>query len=800
MPDFRALFEAIPGLYLVLTPDLRIVAASDGFLRATMTRREDVLYRDLFEVFPDNPADAQATGTRNLRASLQRVLAGKRPDAMAVQKYDVRRPKELGGEFEERYWSPLNSPVLGPDGEIAYIIHRVEDVTEFVRLKQEGHEQTRLTAELRSRAEAMEAEIFVRASQLQEANRQLREINAEVARRDAERERIIEGIGDAIVVVDAQGTVRFINSAAERLFGRPRAVVLGSPFGFPVVAGETTELDFPDGRVAEMRVVDLAWAGTPAHLASLRDVTGRKEAEDAARRLLRDRTAREEGEKERRRLQEILARAPAAVWSTRGPQHVCVFANPRALELMGGRTLVGRPLAAALPELRGQGFLEPFTAALTSGTGVARRELELRLGDGEQAPRRWLELTWEPLRHDGTVDGVMCFAHDVSEPVATRRQLEQTMERLREEERRKDQFMAVLGHELRNPLAGLDGGLRLLELGAEPERGRWALSMMRSQMRQLTRLLDDLLDVSSIARGKLVLRRRVVGLSQVVDAAAAAVAGRLAELDQRLRIDLPDEALYLDSDPQRLVQVLSNLLVNASKYSDAGTEIHLVASSEGEELVIEVRDQGAGILPEMLDTIFEPFIQAAQRGDRPLPGGLGIGLTLVRQLAELHGGSVAAHSEGLGLGSTFTVRLPLAGEQRVPESDGEPAGLELPARRVLVVDDNQDAALALAELLSLSGCQVRAANSGLEALAIASSQELDAVLLDLDLPDLTGYEVAERLRLQIAGDHLLIVAVSGFGDDEARERSRRSGIAHHLVKPVSIDQLTRLLAGAGAPR
>jgi len=623
------------------------------------------------------------------------------------------------------------------------------------------------------------------------------------AQHDAERERIIEGIGDAIVVVDSEGTVRFANSASEALFGRGRKELLGAPFGFPLVSGETTELDLSGGRVAEMRVVDLLWDGRSACLASLRDVTDRKEAEDAARRLWRERTAREESEKERRRLQELLARAPAAVLTTHGPDHVCVFANPRAAELVGGRELLGLPLAENLRELRGQGFLEAFDRAFQQGESGANPELELSLtgAAGEEGGAwRCIELIWEPLRHDGQIDGVMCFAHDVTEQVATRRALEQTMERLREEERRKDQFMAVLGHELRNPLAGVDGGLRLLEEGASSDRKEWALAMMRNQVRQLTGLLDDLLDVSSIARGKLALRRRVVPLARLVEAATASAAARLADSGQRLIVSVPDEPLHVDADPRRLEQVLANLLVNASKYSDPGTEIRLEvrrnAEEAAEEAVIEVSDHGFGIEPEMIERIFEPFMQAPRADGGPLAGGLGIGLTLVRQLAELHGGSAMARSDGLGQGSTFTIRLPLA-RQAAPEAAARStAAIPLAERRILVVDDNRNAATALTELLNLRGCQARAAVNGAEALAAASEEAFDAILLDLDLPDITGYEVATRIRSQSDDRHPLLVAVSGFGDEQARERSCKSGIDHHLVKPVEIDELLRIIAKA----
>lgn len=610
--------------------------------------------------------------------------------------------------------------------------------------------------------------------------------------------RIIDSMADAVLVVDRDGSVQFANPAAEALFEKPREEMAGDHFGFPVGTGETVELDLQGGRVAEMRVVELDWAGEPAWLASLRDITDRKEAEKAARRLWRERMGREQAEHERRRLHELLERAPAAILTADGDDHVCRFANPGMAALVPGRKLEGRPLGEALSDIAGQGFLEGLEETWREGTGRGISELELRLapgiGEGGDGETRYLDVSWEPLRDDGRVRGVMCFAHDITSQVRMRRELEHAMRRLREEEQRKDQFMAVLGHELRNPLAGIGSGLRLLQNGADEEQERWALTMMDKQVNLLSSLLDDLLDISRIARDKLELRRQPVPLTEIVDAAVASVRQRLEEREQTIDCHLPVEPVVSLVDAERMEQVITNLLVNASKYSPPGTTIRLVLTQEGDEAVVEVDDEGIGIETELLGQIFEPFIQGQKSS--PLAGGLGIGLTLVKQIVELHGGSVSASSPGEDQGSTFRVRLPVTEERPEPPGDDslDEDRRELQGLRVLVVDDNEDASRALAELLEITGCETTTAATGKEALARAREIRPAVILLDLDLPDLSGYEVAEEVREDPGIADALLIAVSGFGHEKARERSKESGIDHHLVKPVQVETLVEHFA------
>jgi signal transduction histidine kinase len=423
--------------------------------------------------------------------------------------------------------------------------------------------------------------------------------------------------------------------------------VVGDHFGLPLVAGETTEVDLKGGGSAEMRVVELVWEGEPASLASLRDVTARHEAEAAARQLLEERAGRNAAEKERRRLNELLERAPVAILTTHGAEHRCEFANPRMRGLLGSSTINSGALRHSLGQLAGQGFIEGFDEAFTEARSASRTELPLQVEGPNGTVARYLDVTWEPLRQSAEeVSGVMCFAYDVTGSVQMRRDLQNAMAQLRREEERKDQFLAVLGHELRNPLAGISAGLDLVERGVAGEKRDWTLAMMRRQFGLVTALLDDLLDVSAIARGKLQLDRQLVGLSDVIEMAVAAVKTRFDKREQALSISLPTEAVAVNADRSRLAQVLANLLVNASKYSDRGSPVYLRVRREGEDAVIDVEDRGQGIEPELLDQMFEPFIQG--RTGSPTAGGLGIGLTLVRQLTELHGGSVLASSPGPG--------------------------------------------------------------------------------------------------------------------------------------------------------
>ena len=523
-PDFQELFRWVPGLYLVLEPDFTIVAVSDAYLHATMTKRDDVLGRGIFEVFPDNPDDPLADGARNLRASLERVIKKQIADRMDVQKYDIRRPSEEGGGFEERYWSPLNSPVLGVNGKLTHIIHQADDVTELVHLRRQGKEQEQVKRDLH-----------------------------------------------------------------------------------------------------ESREVQAA---------------------------------------------------------------------------------------------------------------------------------------------------------------------------LKEADRRKDEFLAMLAHELRNPLASICSSIELLGMIDDKDEMEWAKGVAKRQVSHLSRLIDDLLDVARIRRGKIGLKTQPLNLSPILSSAVEAVRPLLEERKHELNVMRAPGPLKLVADPLRLEQILVNLLMNAAKYTDAGGTILLSAAAVGDEVIIKIRDNGSGIPLELLPHIFDLFVQG-DRGIARSEGGLGIGLTLVQKLVDMHGGSISAQSEGMGKGSEFTVRLPAIKEAaalKVTPPTGAPH-VARPGARVLIVDDNLDTLATLSKLLTLLGYAVQTAEDGETAISVAREQPPEVALLDIGLPGMDGYELARRLRQDERSKNALLIAITGYGQEEDRRRSKSAGFDHHLVKPVDSNALVSLIHG-----
>lgn len=370
-------------------------------------------------------------------------------------------------------------------------------------------------------------------------------------------------------------------------------------------------------------------------------------------------------------------------------------------------------------------------------------------------------------------------------------------EQLRREHARKDEFLAMLAHELRNPLSPLVNSLAILSQleKLDPRVVRSQLDMMARQMNQLTRLVDDLLDVSRVNRGLIELRRERISLAEVVATAVEGVQPAIEAREQSLSVLGEYGPLFVHGDRVRLVQVFANLLQNAAKYTERGGKITVGIVLNSGRVSVIVRDSGVGIPPEMLRRVFDLFEQVPVSLDRS-QGGLGIGLTLVRTLTELHGGMVTAHSVGVGHGSTFTVTLPLVQAPSAAIPHQPRRELHAVDARVLVVDDNEDGADSMAEMLRFMGAQSKVARDGFQALEVAQSFAPDLVLLDIGLPGMDGYEVARRLR-KLPGLNLCLVAMTGYGSAKDRELSTAAGFDEHLVKPLSVESIERLLTKLG---
>ena len=668
-PDFQVLFESAPGLYLVLTPTLTIVAVSDAYLKATMTKREKILGRGLFEVFPDNPDDPAATGVRNLRASLDRVLTHRAPDTMAVQKYDIRRPESEGGGFEERYWSPVNSPVLGADGKVAYIIHRVEDVTAFVHLKQSGSEQYRITEELRSRAAEMEAEVYRRAQQIQEVNNQLRtELEArklaEEALRDSEERfrAVAETATDAIVAADKSGHITYFNQGAERIFGyaardvisRPLTLLMPQRFhdahrqglarflttGEARVVGRTVELvgQRKDGTEFPLELSLASWkvGGDTFFAGILRDITDRKRAEELLR-ASEERFHLMVTHVEDYAIFMLDVEGNVATWNA-GAERIKGY---RADEIIGRHFscfYVSYDVQAGKPE---QLLQEAVRRGRCEDEGWRVRK------DGSQF---WANTVITALRDQHrTLLGFTKVTRDITERTRLEQEIQQHSVALEAANKELDAFSYSVAHDLRAPLRAIDGFSRILLEDHAPTLAPEAqhyLNVVRKNSQRMGLLIDDLLAFSRLSRQ--LLNKQPVRpadlVRQCVDELRAEQQGRRVEIAIG---DLP----ACQADPALLKHVWMNLMSNALKYTRK-QEVAVIEVGSREQAgacVYFVKDNGVGFDMQYADKLFGVF----QRLHRPEDyEGTGVGLAIVQRVIHRHGGRVWAEA-AVNQGATF---------------------------------------------------------------------------------------------------------------------------------------------------
>jgi signal transduction histidine kinase/ActR/RegA family two-component response regulator len=493
---------------------------------------------------------------------------------------------------------------------------------------------------------------------------------------------------------------------------------------------------------------------------------------------------------------------PVAVYSCDAAGVIQQF-NRRAAELWGREPAPGdtdERFCGSFKLFRPDGSFMPHEqcpmAEVVSGKLASLKDAEVLI-ERPDGSRVTVLVNIRPLRSaQGEVAGAINCFYDITDRKHTEEQLCEYVARVADSDRRKSEFLATLAHELRNPLATIRAGLQVQRLTGEVAQAANSVTeLMERQVRHLVGLVDDLLDVTRIGRGKIELRRARVELATVVNAAVETARSLIERMGHELILAVPPEPIWLNADPLRLAQVFGNLLTNASKFTEHGGCIRLTVELKGEEAIIRVCDNGVGIAADQLPFVFDMFMQAEVAIERSSTG-LGIGLALVKNLVELHGGTVEAHSADVGHGSEFVVCLPVTHEapELRPITPPHEKFTTTTARRVLVVDDNRDAAESLAMFLKLTGHDTHIAYDGLEAVEKAEQLSPDIVLLDIGLPKINGLEAARRIRTQSRGKRLVLVALTGWGQDADRQKSREAGFDAHVVKPVDPDALTSLLA------
>lgn len=624
-------------------------------------------------------------------------------------------------------------------------------------------------------------------------------------RRDLEEFRLLEKLPAAAYTCDAEGLITYFNERAVELWGRePKlndpadrfcgSFKLFSPDGIPIsheqcwMALALREGKAYDGlEIVIERPDGSRWVAL-AHANPLFDEQGQL---SGAVNILVDISDRRRSELDRAHLSAIVDSSEDAIISKDLNGFVQSW-NAAAQRLFGYTTeeAVGRHISFLIPPERADEE-DQILARLRAGERVYHFDTVRVRSDGQPIH---VALTISPVRDEaGRVVGASKIARDITDRKLAEVRTYRLLAQLKEADQRKDEFLAILAHELRSPLAPLRNLLEIMKRG---DGNGGVIEQVRStlerQLGQMVRLVDDLLDVSRITRGMLELRKERVELATAIHQSVEVCRPLAESAKHDLSVSLPPEPIYLHADLARMTQVFSNLLSNAFKYTEPGGRVWLTVVRQGSNVVVNVKDTGVGIPPDKIGSVFEMFTQIDRSSERS-QDGLGIGLSVVKRLVEMHGGSVDAYSSGQGCGSEFVVRLPILDEKSMPTTPTVES-TRTTSHRILVVDDNRDAATSLAMLLDLTGHETQVAHDGLEAVETAPTFRPEVMLLDIGLPKLNGYEACRRIREQPWGKEIVLVALTGWGQEEDRRLSKEAGFDHHMVKPLDFAALTEILA------
>jgi len=622
----------------------------------------------------------------------------------------------------------------------------------------------------------------------------------------------LQSIGDAVITTDIAGYITNLNEVAEQLTGWPRDEAHGQPLErvFNIVNEVTRQrVENPATRALRDGVI----VGLANHTVLIKRDGSECPIDDSAAPIrnehgyvsgcvliFRDVTAQRMAARDKAN-QLITARLLAAIVESsndaiisKSLDGIIQSWNVAAQQLFGftAEEAVGQHISLVIPPER-LAEEDQIIASLRVGNRIEHFETERVRKDGQ---RITVSLTISPIKDDsGNVVGASKIVRDVTERKLLMDDLQRLAADLLTADQRKNEFLATLAHELRNPLAPMSNMLEVVKRsGGDGKVLKQAHETFERQLNQMVRLVDDLLDVNRITHDRLELRPSEVELSSVIQQAIEVARPLIDAADQELIVDLPKEPVYLNADRARLAQVFGNLLNNSCKYTSTNGTITLSAKRVDDDVLVSVKDNGAGIPSDKLNSIFDMFMQVDRSSERS-QGGLGIGLTLVKRLVAMHGGSIEARSEGEGRGSEFIVRLPVICEPAVAAPRAETVSKSAAERRVLIVDDNRDSADSLAMLLEITGNKTFQAHDGVEALDAIEKHRPEVVLLDIGLPKLDGHEVCRRVRQQPWGRDIVIIALTGWGQEDDRRKSEEAGFNGHLVKPVDYENLLSLLAG-----
>ncbi|MDB5932695.1 MAG: hypothetical protein JWQ01_39 [Massilia sp.] len=792
IPDFQALFRASPYPYLLMDRQFNVIGANDAYLAATGRVEAELLGRYVFDAFPENPDDPGSTNLAEVRASILRAIESGEPDTTAFLRYSVPRQTASGTVFDERFWSTVHTPIRGADGEVAFVAQNAIDVSDLYSFDHAS--QTATLVQAARAPSGLRADDFNRA-QMHEAMRRI--LSDE---RSHLRNLFNHAPGFIAVVTGEDNVFEIVNEAYYQLVGHRD--IIGKPLleALPEMRGQGfVEL------LAEVRRSGKPFVGRdlPAQLQRVagapviesyidvlyQPIFGKDgvasgifaQGHDVSEGHAAQVAQRESAE----RLADGMVAARMVVWDIDLASGTIEFSSNAALVLGAGDGDLAA-LAAAVPAEDAARLVAARERAIAERSGYEAIVRFVRPDDGRTI---WIDVRGK-VRVDaaGQPVSVRGVTLDITERIKAE-------DDLRDAHRRKDEFLAMLAHELRNPLAPISSAAQLLtHLNPTDLRLRRATDIIVRQVEHITGLVDDLIDVSRVTRGLISTDQQPCDIARIAEQALEQVRPMLDARGHKLALALPSPPAFILGDDKRLVQALGNLLSNAAKYTPNGGNIALAIDVVGTTVQVTVSDDGIGIGAALLPRVFDLFTQGERSADRA-QGGLGVGLAVVKSLVELHGGAVTAASAGVGHGSVFTIVLPLLHRGQLDHA-GEPGTDLAPAAgglRLLVVDDNPDAAMMLSMLLEASGYEVTSENGSHAGLARALAERPDVCLLDIGLPDMDGYELARRIRAAPELAQAMLIAVTGYGQHEDKQKAFAAGFDHHLVKPVNTAELTALL-------